>query len=217
MSQGLRPLPAARLVLAMLPTMIAIAWLPGPCLGGPPPLPDHRLGMRQAPLLLLTRPDIRASVGLDETQAADAERTLTELYQRALSLKGKRDRESEAGRRAIDAAGEQWLKTRLSDAQRKRLIELDLQWEGPSALITRPVVADHLRLTPEQRTRLAEAIAECNRRRAEGGDYRECVHQLAQKALSLLTTEQSTRWKAMLGPPFPFVPQLASSRTTTPH
>jgi hypothetical protein len=194
---------------------ITITVFPGPCLGGPPPLPDQRLGIRTAPLLLLSRLDVRTEIGLDEAQTADAEKTLTKLYGQAATLKGKTGPEVLAGRRAIDEAAEDWIKTRLSPAQRKRLIEIDLQWEGPSALVRRPVVADHLGLTAEQRAQLTRAIAERDRRRAQGGDWRASEHQLAQQALAVLTPEQRERWRAMLGRHF--TPQLAGTRAAPPR
>jgi hypothetical protein len=219
MSHGTRLVPVARLVpIAPLPLLLlttAIALWPGRCLGGPPPLPDSRLGYRTVPLLLLTRPDICADLGLDAKQKADAERALTTLYPQAAALKGKTGPEAEAARRAIDEAQEHWLKTHLSDIQQRRLAEIDLQWEGPSALISRPVVADHIGLLPEQRTRLQQAIAERDRRRSRGDDWREREQQLARQALTVLTAEQRERWKAMLGRHF--VPQIAVSHPTAPR
>jgi hypothetical protein len=133
---------------------------------------------------------------------ADAERALDELVLQAAPLIGKRGPDVDARRRAINEAEEEWLKSRLSDAQRKRLVEIDLQWEGPSALISRPILADHIGLTPEQRAKLAQAIAERNRQRARGGDLRESEFQLFQQARTILTPEQRERWKAMLGRSF---------------
>jgi hypothetical protein len=223
MSQGMRPVPAARLVLAALTLFLAGASLPRPGFAGPPPLPDYCLGMRIVPLLLLSRPDVRADVGLDEAQAADAERVMTELYLRAIALRGKKnDPEVLAARAAIDEAEERWLKSRLTDAQRKRLIEIDLQWEGPSALISRPIVADHVGLTPEQRASLTQAVADYHRRlppavriRSQMGDLLEGVNQLAQQARAQLTPEQRERWFAMLGRRF--TPQLGAAVTMAPR
>ena len=183
----------------------------------PPPLTDDRLGIGTAPLLLLSRPDVRAEVGLDASQAAEADHTLNELYQQALALKGQQGQEERNRKRAIDEAGELWLQTRLTEAQRKRFSQLDLQWEGASALIKRPVVADHLHLTPEQHARLSEAIAARNRRRAAGADLWECERQLFEQTRALLNTEQRQRWRAMLGPPFAFTRQPANRPTQPPH
>ena len=214
MSQGMRPFPAARLLL-LLTSVIALD--PRPIHAGPPPVTDDRLGIGTAPLLLLSRPDVRAEVGLDPSQAADADRTLNELYQQALALKGHQVQEERDRKRAIDEAGELWLQTRLTEAQRKRFSQLDLQWEGASALIKRPVVADHLRLSTEQHAKLSGAIAARNRRRATGADLWECERQLFEQTKAILTTEQRQRWRAMLGPPFAFARIPANPPAQQPH
>jgi hypothetical protein len=146
---------------------------------------------------------------------ADAERALAELLSRAAALVGKTGPNAVAGRRAIDEAQEQWLKTHLSDAQRKRLVEVDLQWEGASALISRPVVTDHIGLTPDQQERLKRAISERDQRLSKGENLFECESLLSRQTLTLLTPEQRTRWKAMLGRDF--TPQLADSRAKARH
>jgi hypothetical protein len=186
----------------------------GPVLGlaGPPPLTDERLGIRTAPLLLLSRPDVRAEIHLDSAQAADADRTLGELYQQALTLKGKHGTDVEARKRSIDLAGEQWLQTKLSETQRKRFSQIELQWEGPSALIHRPIIADTLGLSDEQRARLSQAIAARTRRRDLGADRWECERELFEQTRAVLTREQRQRWRAMLGPPFAFTRQAAGPK-----
>jgi hypothetical protein len=171
-------------------------------------LPDSRLGIRTAPLLLLGRPDVKADVGLDGRLAAEAERAAAELSARAAALRDQADADVIAGRRAIDEAQQRWLETQLSDAQRSRLLQVDLQWEGPSALTSRPMVADALGLTARQRQRLAQAVAERDRRRLQGMPLAQRERLLAEEALRVLTDPQKDRWKAMLGRPF--VPRLAT-------
>ena len=134
-----------------------------------------------------------------------------------MALKGQHGQEGHNRKRAIDEAGEHWLQTRLTEAQRKRFSQLDLQWEGASALIKRPVIADHLRLTPEQHALLSEAIAARDRRRAAGADHWEYERQLFEQTRALLTTEQQQRWRAMLGPPFAFTRQPANPPVQQPH
>jgi hypothetical protein len=211
MSQGWRPVPAARLAFRrgqLSRGLLRIGWLcllaglgSGSSLAAPPSLPDSRLGIRTAPLLLLSRADVRADVGLDQAQIAEAGRALEELYAQAAELKGLSGPEVLARKKSIDEAEQQWLQTKLTEAQRKRLIEIDLQWEGPSALIHRPVLADHLHLTQEQRTSLTAAVADCRRRRQQGGDVHECERRLFEQTRALLTPEQLERWRAMLGRP----------------
>ncbi len=195
--------------------LIGTATCVGVAPGAEEPLPDHRLGLRTAPLLLLSRPDVRADLGLVPKQAVDAERMITDLFVMAVALRGKNGPEVVAARREIDVAMQTWLETHLSEAQFKRLIEVDLQWEGPSALVSRPVVADHLGLTTEQRNALGLAVAERNQQRARHGLQTGVEVQLARKALAVLSPAQRNRWKAMLGRPF--VPQLAGAHAIPPR
>jgi hypothetical protein len=181
-------------LLALVPTSV-----PG---GQGPPLPDSRLGVRTAPLLLLSRPDVRDDLGLSSEQALSAERTITELYVQAAALRGQPDDSALAARRAIDEAQRRWLQAQLTPEQQVRLAQVDLQWEGPSALMTRPVIAETLGLSDEQRKTLAAAIARRNHLRAEGKGRPEDERQLAEQTLTTLSAEQRQRWRAMLGRPF---------------
>jgi hypothetical protein len=163
-------------------------------------------------MLLLTRPDVRADLRLDAAQARDAEAAVRALYVRAHELKGKSGAGVIAARRAIDDEQQRWLQSRLSSAQLSRLIQIDLQWEGPAALVSRPAVADALGLTPEQRATLRQAVAECTRTRSEGVFRADDERELARKTLATLSEPQRARWKAMLGRPFS--PQLVRAKTT---
>jgi hypothetical protein len=175
------------------------------------PLPDDRLGVHTAPLLLLSRPDVRADLRLDAEQAESAERAITDLYVRAEALKGKTGAAAIAGRKAIDEAQQLWFDQHLTAEQRNRLVQIDLQWEGPAALVNRPLVAEMLGLTPEQRATLKQAVAQRDAGRSSQTDSRALEQTLAKQALSVLTSTQKERWRVMLGNPF--VPQLAASKT----
>jgi len=177
--------------------------------------PTSRLGVRTAPLLLLCRADVRAEVELTGQQATAAERVAAELHAKAAELRGKTGAEVLAARRAIDEAQQRWIDTQLSDKQRTRLIQIDLQWEGPAALVSRPVVAEALALSPQQRSTLSVAVAERNRKRDQGSYKQSDERLLAERALATLTAEQRDRWKAMLGRPF--VPQLTAGKENHPR
>jgi hypothetical protein len=176
-------------------------------------LPDERLGVATAPLLLLSRPDVRQDLGLSREQAAEADRAITDLYVRALSLRGQSGPQVLEGRRAILDAERTWFEAHLSPEQRKRLIQVDLQWEGPSSLVSRPVVGDTLGLTADQRATLARAVAARDAARARRVYSPADEQALAHQALSVLTPPQRERWRAMLGRPF--VPQRLSGRGPT--
>lgn len=163
-------------------------------------LPTSRLGQRAAPMLLLTRPDVRADLGLSPEQADAADRAIQDLYRRAEAVRGQADTpQAAAARKAIDVAGRDWITGHLSKEQAGRLLQIDLQWEGPAALVTRATVAEALGLTTEQGQSLRAALEETRR---PGPAAAEAQRRLGETALALLTADQRERWKAMLGRPF---------------
>lgn len=162
-------------------------------------LPDSRMGIRTAPLLLLTRPDVQSDLGLEPAQAASLHKTLDELSQRAQSLRGKSGGEVVAERRAIDDAQSQWLTANLSEPQLKRLSQIDLQWEGSSALVSRSTVADMLKLTGNQVRELTRLIADRNARIIKNGFNPAEETAVRRQALAILTNPQLQAWNGILG------------------
>lgn len=209
MRHGLTVFPPA--VLLFLTTVLPTASAAGPgARPAPTPLPDARLGIRTAPILLLSRPDVRADLGLSPTLSGEAERALSDLYVRAAALRGERGVQAVAGRRAVDEAQRAWFETHLTPDQRSRLVQIDLQWEGPSSLVSRAVVADTLELTPDQRAALLQAVAARNAARGRQTSSQADEQALARRSLALLSEPQRERWRAMLGRPF--VPRLAAAQ-----
>src|SRR5262249_11908068 len=145
----LRTLPVA-LVLVLI--SLSRSW-------GQAPLPDSRFGTRTAPLLLLSRPDVRADLGLGPKQVEESDQAIGALYARAAALKGKTGPEVIKAREQIDAEEQHWLKKHLTEPQYARLHQIDLQWEGATALITRRAVASRLKLHASQVEALRHAAA----------------------------------------------------------
>jgi hypothetical protein len=193
--------------------LLGLALAPWPARGDSAPLPDSRLGVRTAPLLLLSRPDVQADLKMSRTQVDDAEAALRDLYVKAAGLRGVKGEKAVAARRAIDEQQRQWIETRLSEPQRKRLVQIDLQWEGPSALVSRPAVAVMLDLTPDQLATLKKAVDQSARSRSRGEPTSKAEGELSRQTLATLSDAQKLRWKAMLG--HPFQPQLAQSESST--
>lgn len=162
-------------------------------------LPDSRMGVRTAPLLLLTRPDIQSDLGLEPTQAASLHKALDELSQRAQALRGKSGGEVVAERRAIDEAQGKWLTSNLSDQQLKRLSQIDLQWEGSSALVSRSTVADMLKLSGNQVRELTRLIADRNARIVKNGFNPAEETATRRQALAILSNPQLQAWNGILG------------------
>ncbi len=177
-------------------------------------VPNSRLGTRIAPLLLLRRPDVQSDVGLNPTQAAELDQISRNLYGRAMSLARRRDPEAEKARRSIDHEQQQWLKTRLTDEQKKRLVQIDLQWEGPTSVYSRATVAEALGLTTEQREVLKRVGDEFTRKRRENPSQPVKEGELTRQILAVLSEPQRELWKDMLGAPF--VPQIANAAPATP-
>lgn len=167
-------------------------------------LPDSRLGIRTAPVLLLSRADVRAELRLSPEQAADAERTIADLHEKAQILKGRTDAEAVAARGEVETMCRLWIERSLTPPQRDRLAQLDYRWEGPSAVITRAKVAESLALTDAQRGALAKAVAERNGRRGGGPPIEADEAEIARFVHEQLTEGQERRWQAIIGAPFTF-------------
>lgn len=167
-------------------------------------LPDARRGIRTVPILLLTRADVRADLQLSAEQAADALRIIADLHEKAMALKGRNDAEAVTARAEVDMASRAWIEQRLTPVQRERLLQLDLQWEGLSSIITRPIVAESLALTDAQRVALAKAVAERNGRRNGGPPIEADEAKFDRFAREQLSEAQERRLQALLGPPCTF-------------
>jgi hypothetical protein len=214
MCQGVTPAPL-RPPVALGALLALLLLTPRPTLADEPEYPASRLGVRTAPLLLLSRADVRSELGLTAEQTASAKRTIRDLHVRAQALRGMSGPEIVAARGAIDQAMQEWIDTHLSAEQRTRLAQIDLQWEGPAALDSRPALADALALSPAQRRALTQAVTDRERRRRHQDPKPDDERLLAQRALAILAPEQQERWKAMLGRPF--VPQVAGAKEHPPR
>jgi hypothetical protein len=171
-------------------------------------------------LLLLSRPDVQSELHLDQSQVLGAYNMINDLTRRALALRGKTGTAVIAERRAIDQAEVEWLGKNLSGNQLQRLRQIELQWEGASAILSRPTIADHLRLSVDQRQALARAISERNAIRSRPSEGAESQSAFNQKTETVLSKEQQEIWLSLLGTPVRFKVVTAPGRTrdhqTTP-
>jgi len=168
-----------------------------------PALPDARIGLRTAPLLLLSRQDVRSDLGLSPDQSDSAARAIRSFYVHAHALRGKGNSpEVVRERRAVDDEASGWIQTRLSSEQRLRLAQLDLQWEGPSAVVSRAVVVQALNLSSEQIATMRNAVSVRDQRRARGEPQADAA--LLQTTLASLSESQRDVWKSLLGKRLPF-------------
>jgi hypothetical protein len=176
-------------------------------------LPDTRLGIRTAPLLLLSRPDVQADLRLEPVQITGIHDTINELTRRALALRGKTGVAVIAERRAIDEAQADWLARNLSGNQLARLRQIELQWEGARAMLSRPTVAEYLKLTPEQRQALVRTITQGNLQRSRGASAPQAEQAMSDAARSVLSKIQQDLWANLLGTPCRFAMSTVPPRS----
>jgi hypothetical protein len=165
---------------------------------------DDRIGRRVAPIFLLTRSDVQTDLKLVPEQIADANQLSAELHVKAQALRGlvgdKNVAAVKAARKVIDDQQQDWLSKRLSPEQLDRLGQLDLQWEGAAAMITRPLVTEYLDLTPAQVERIGGFVMVARRRQSQAtwnaGDH----FNLTRQAIAVLSNSQRERWINLLGP-----------------
>ena len=198
---------------ALVPLCLGIVL--SPALAGTWSLPDESMGSRVAPLLLLSRPEVREDLQLASNQTADVERAIDDLHRKAAALRGLTGEDAVARRKAVDEGQKAWLETHLTPEQVDRLAQVDLRWEGPAALVTRKPVAEALSLSDEQRAALSRAVAECNIRREKGMSASEAEHQHNIRAMTVLSEGQKLRWESMLGRPLAVRATASAAPSTT--
>jgi hypothetical protein len=169
---------------------------------GPPPLREN--GM----ILLLSQRSVQEELKLTPAQIKD----LAQLSGGRMEL-----RQSFRHISADDAnARAQKLQTQeksfldgLAEEQAERLQQIAWQQRGGLALIDADV-SDALMLSDAQKEKVQAVVDEAARPRGprprrpwnDAGKPQDDVEALKQKAVALLTPEQSARWKEMLGEPF---------------
>ncbi|MDW8107340.1 MAG: Spy/CpxP family protein refolding chaperone [Armatimonadota bacterium] len=187
---------------------------------GQPPRPEREgfgFGGRMArwgmAAMLLERADVQRELNLTEQQRnqirqmREAMRAAREEL-RNLPPEERRQRMQEL-RQKYDPVNV------LTDAQKKRLRELELQAIGPMAFLN-PEVADELKLTQEQRSRLQAIVNEFfsqMRQQFQAGGFgqgqaaqqlQQAREQMEQRMLQVLTPQQRQQWQQMQGKPFQF-------------
>lgn len=172
-------------------------------------LPDSRLNVRTAPILLLSRADIQAELGVTAEQTRSLMRVVSDLRDRAAGIKGVADVDAIVARREIDKAESNWIETQLNDAQQARLLQVDLQWEGVAALISRPWVANSLGLSSVQRKQIAEEVARAHAQLDDSAHPNDAESVLAGRVMPMLNRDQYAQWKALLGKPIALRAQTA--------
>ena len=211
----MRPRQGWHILLALLGLTVALlGLLPGARVQGEDwVLPDNRIGIRTAPLLLLSRPDVQADLQLERPQILAAQSAIEELTRRGLAVRGKSGPAAIAERRKIDEAQLEWLGKNLTGKQLIRLRQIEFQWEGAGALLSHSRVPDYLKLTPAQRQALARIISQRNAVRRRGGPTASDEPAFNQQVQAVLTESQRELWANLLGAPVRFAATTPPART----
>ncbi len=201
-------------VTAAALTSLALAQQPG----RPRQQPGFGLGGRMMGAnlgaMLLMREDVQKELNLSQTQKVKLEQMRQEFEQARQEL---RNLPPEQRRERMQELRQKYDPTSvLTDAQRKRLRELELQWQGPFALAD-PEVARQVGLTQEQQTKIRGIVQETfqsMRERVQPGqpgqpgafqqEFQKAREQAEKRILEVLTPAQREKWEQMLGKPFEF-------------
>jgi len=187
-----------------------------------------RLGGGQAYMALLMMEEVRQQLNITEdqmTKLREAGEKLREenrgLFEGLRDLpEDERQEKIRAAMAQIQAKGEENIKAVLSEAQMKRLKELELQWSlriGVEVLL-RDDVAKELGLSEEQKTKLQALVDQIAEKRREvfrgagpgaqpeqfGQRMNELQAEARAEVQKILSEEQVGKLKAMLGEPFQF-------------
>jgi len=168
------------------------------------------MGMASA---LLERPDVQRELNLTEQQKTQI-RQMQEAMRAA--WQEMRDLPPQERRQKMEELRQKNDPTKvLNETQKKRLRELELQAMGPTAFL-QPEVADELKLTQEQRSRLQGIVMQQMQQLREqfqsGGfgqgqgaqTFQQLREQAEKQMLEVLTPAQREKWQQMQGKPFQF-------------
>ncbi len=228
---GLLGIAVVSLSLLFLPQTSAA---PTPKADGPVPVDRVKLDGIGG---LLDQPAVRKALDLSEEQEGKLKGVEREIMAMlkvvGQPVKGPLDRErSNEKLNEKLAQYDEKAAAVLTDAQRRKLKQFQLQREGPKALLGRIAVRE-LALTPEQEDKLAEVLAPQLRARpfvnlptkiaARNpqevadidkvlGSRAEAADKVWAEALKVLTDAQKKKWKDMTGDPLPAI-ELAAAAT----
>lgn len=173
-------------------------------------LPDDRMGIRTAPILLLSRNDVAEELHLTADQRKKTWEKIADLGRKAAELKGRGDNDSMALRRSVDQSQLQWLRAELTPEQLARLTQIDLQWEGPSAILSRPQVGEAMHLTADQRSKIQGILKSDSK--TPNVPPSQTRLELTKKVFRELDETQQQAWRSLVGPDFVAVQRTALAK-----
>lgn len=165
--------------------------------------------------MLLQRADVQKELGLTEDQKTKIRQAQEKRQAAMQELRNLPPEERQQKIQELMRFND--LTDALNDTQKKRLKELEYQWQGAMAL-NQQETAQAVGLTQEQRTKIAgiqeqmgQTLREAMRDFQPGGDMTEVRKKMedlrnkTEKEIeAVLTAEQKQKWQAMQGKPFTF-------------
>jgi hypothetical protein len=175
---------------------------------------------------LLKRLDVQTELGLDTHQKGALAKFFSKSYVEVplvsmfrdisrLSDEERKQWRAEVHRQAAEVAAKIMKENRrqmeeiLRPDQRKRLIELDLQWRGILALGDRNL-SESLEVSPAHHQRIAKIVAEFEVKRVslhsetDSLRYQKLLQETEPKVFAILSDEEKGRWAQAIGRPFLF-------------
>jgi len=170
-------------------------------------------GVLGSPAFLLRRTEVQTDLKLSEDQKKSLMAALEKLAADNQGLRDKLQNASDDERRKLigdfQAAQTKAINAVLNADQQKRLRQVSLQQAGAAALADDPKVAEELKLTDEQKAKVRDLLMQqfdAVRQAFQGGagaaafDKADALRkETNEKAVALLTDEQKTRWKNLVG------------------
>jgi len=162
-------------------------------------------------ILLLRQKSVREELKLNDAAAEKIKTYSASQWKKAQDASKLSKSEQDAKFDEMAKENRQFLETNLNQSQRDRLEQITLQVAGLSC-ITRPRIADRLKLTAEQKTKAKELQKEANEdleklvKSNDSQDRKQEITKLWDKNESrvnqLLTDSQKATWKQMTGHEF---------------
>jgi hypothetical protein len=161
-------------------------------------------------LMLAGQKDVQTDLKMDEDQVSKVAELSKKQFAAFKDFKDMSQEERAAKMKELTANNNKAVAGILNETQNKRLKQISLQLSGNRAF-SDPAVARSLKITEEQKGKLQtiqkEERAEIKAIRDAGGDdartkIAELQKATKEKSFGVLTDEQKTQWKELIGAPF---------------
>jgi hypothetical protein len=148
-------------------------------------------------IVLLSKPEVQRELRMDAAQKKE--------------LNGLISKYKDASNVPIQS-GSTYIRDHLKPEQKKRLQQIELQAESLANLLADQIQRD-LELTAEQKERIQvfvsdmhkrmSSLPKANTRQQNLDDFNSLRAECTKKVLNTLTQAQQSKWKALIGAPFP--------------